>query len=105
MPVYYHVTLKGNVDNIERHGLLPSYSMRRSKNTWLVDSRMITWAMHHIQERHNVGRDELAVFMVQLEASNIRRGGVVGTYVCYDKIPPEFIKGKFTCQDTLVRIL
>jgi hypothetical protein len=65
----------------------PEFSQGRQKVMWYVSSRMITWAIPHVCQRHECGVDQVVVFTVKTPQTEMRRSSRRGVYVCGIKLP------------------
>lgn len=69
----FHVTTKHSVNNIISQGIDPSKSVGKRKVSWFVEFENIMWAIAHTSNRKQVVTGDLAVFVVVVDASLLKR--------------------------------
>lgn len=72
--ILYHTTLKRNLDSIRKHGLNPEFALnRKNPRIWIVTRSKRLWSILHVQKRHEVTLDEIAVITVSIPRSKLKR--------------------------------
>lgn len=84
----YHVT---DVDSaltiVETGGVNPAYSRGKRSVVWLTTISMVTWAIAHTLNRHNLGLPDSVVLTVVVHPSYRIRTNVRGIW-CVDRVCP-----------------
>lgn len=88
-----HATAFKNVARIYDRGILASRSKAARKTIWLVSPSMYAAAVSHAQKRHGLAPEEVAVIVVDVPRSWLRKAGRKGVkHTGGRNIPPERIK-------------
>lgn len=69
----FHVTTKHNVNNIIAQGIDPAKSVGKRKISWFVEFENVMWAIAHTSNRKQVVTGDLAVFVVVVDATLLKR--------------------------------
>jgi hypothetical protein len=86
MATFIHATLRSNVPEIKRRGLLPAKSRQRRKAVWFVRPGLVDWACRHAVERAGGSVQDVVVMEVEIPAEWVRHHGG-GLYYC-DRVVP-----------------
>lgn len=76
----YHITHKSNVESIYDHGIQPKRAIGAEHKVWLVDHRMLVWAIAHCANRHHCLIEDLMVIPVFMPISLSMRTKWIGVY-------------------------
>jgi hypothetical protein len=84
----YHLTTYNAAKSIIDAGFIdPAFSQGRQKVNWYVSSRLISWAIPHVCQRHEAELEQIVIFTVKTPATDMRRSNKRGIYYCGEKIP------------------
>ena len=83
-----HATAERRLASILRGGIDPAYSRGRILAGWLHAASSTSWAVLHVERRHQVRGSQVVVLEVDVPRSWLRRWGK-GLWYCTRLIPPE----------------
>lgn len=69
----FHVTTKHAVNNIISQGIDPEKSVGKRKVSWFVEGEAIMWAIAHTSNRKQVVTGDLAVFVVMVDVTLLKK--------------------------------
>jgi hypothetical protein len=87
----YHVSPSYNYDSIRSLGLRTACCRDARRSIWLVPRKMLSWAVAHVQDRHEC--KNVHVWVVDVPRGWTRRAPH-GPYTIDRDVPPERIEGR-----------
>jgi len=86
--IYYHATLKSNIQAIYERGIDPRFTTGKERKAWYVTQDGLLWAIGHTALRHNVPLSEISIIPVHVSPGLLANTRWENIYACNHTLLP-----------------